>query len=358
MTRPLKTYLLILAIGSAALVTATGGAQAAAAKTGWLGITMQAVSESIADAMDLDDGSGVLVSSVVEDSPADEAGIQDGDIITAYDGQEIEDGGDLARLVGKTEPGKKVEITILRDGEQKRLKVEIGEREKDWPGIAAEKGKSFQWIPKGEGNDDDDVYFFGTPDDESHRINIKKMTGDHGYMGVSLQDLSEQLGEYFGVENGQGALVKEVFEDTPAAEAGLKAGDVIVKIDGQNVESPADLTEHLSDKDEGDEITLELVRNKTSQTVKLTLADAPDTFEWQGGEALNLRMPKLPKTPNMPKMWQYYHQTPSKEWRQKNAPFQDERMQDLRKEMDELRREMKELRRQLKRELGQTKDKS
>jgi len=207
MTRPLKIQsllfpILALALTAIALAGITGviHAQDDEVKVkvkkmdhGWLGITMQDIDAELAEALDLSEGAGVLVNSVIDDSPADKAGLADGDVIVTFAGKEIEDTGDLSRAVRKTQPGDEIEVEVLRDGERRIIAVTVGKRE---PQVNV-------WSNQDEG----DVFLYSTPGKMKgfkgwHTL----MLGEHGYLGVKMQDLNEQLGDYFGVTDGEGVL--------------------------------------------------------------------------------------------------------------------------------------------------------
>lgn len=134
-------------------------------------------------------------------------------------------------------------VVVDRDGKEMSFTVEIGERKG-----AMEWGGGSRWAP-----------------DSFHFFERFKGTG----IGVSMQSLTGDLGEYFGVPRGEGALITEVMKDTPAEKAGLKAGDVIVEVDNEKVSSPSDVSSIIRDKDRGDKVDLTIVRNKARQKVSL-----------------------------------------------------------------------------------------
>jgi len=224
------------------------------AKKGWLGVSIQDVDEDLKEALDLKSTEGVLVNEVMEDSPAEEAGIKKKDVIIKYKGKKVKDAGDLTTWVLETKPGEEVRIEIIRDGKKKKPKVIIGKQPKSYSLLY---GEDWDFTPGRQS------FYFG---------------GKRGYLGVVLEGLSEQLGEYFGVKDGEGALITEVEEDSPAEKAGLKAGDVIVKIDGEEIEDPGDVVEVVMDKEEGDKVKINVLRNKKKKTFTLEVAERESTF--------------------------------------------------------------------------------
>ncbi len=225
----------------------------------WLGIYTQTVDEDLTEAFDLDSDYGVIVKTVIDESPADKAGLKQGDIILEFNGNKLQSADDLTEYVHEEMPGDKVELIILRDGQRKNLDAELGSRSEN----------------------DSDNYYFWQSDKNAPNTYSKVIKNFHSsmtstYIGVSLQNLNQQLGEYFGVEDAKGVLVTEVMDDSPAKKAGLEAGDVIIGIDGDEVEDPSDVQEVIRAKEEGDEVTIAVLRNKAKQDFSLTIAKSPD----------------------------------------------------------------------------------
>jgi serine protease Do len=214
---------------------------ASAKDSGYLGVRLQRIDEGLAEALDLEPDSGVLVRQVEEDSPAQKAGLEPGDIVLRVDDKAVGQPSELSRRVRDLEPGDEVKLDIRRDGEAKTIAVTLGE---------AEMRRGHRW-----------------PD---IRVEELKLGKDHGFLGVMTQPLEGELGAYFGAENG-GALVSEVVEDSPAAKLGLKAGDVITRIDDEEIADPGDLRRVVGEHDEEVEVEVAWLRDKKEQTGKATL---------------------------------------------------------------------------------------
>lgn len=225
-----------------------------ASKKGWLGVSIQDVDEDLKEALELKSTEGVLVNEVVEDSPAEEAGIKKKDVIIKYKGKKVTDAGDLTTWVLETKPGEEVRLEVIRDGKKKKPKVIIGKLPKSYSLLY---GEDWDFTPGRQS------FYFG---------------GKRGYLGVVLEGLTEQLGDYFGVKDGGGALIFEVEEKSPAEKAGLKAGDVIVKIDGEEVEDPGDVVEVVTDKEEGDKVEVDVLRDKKKKTFTVEVAERESAF--------------------------------------------------------------------------------
>ena len=181
-------------------------------RRGWLGVRIQEVTDEIAESLGLEKARGALVASTTPGGPAEDAGIKAGDIILKFDGQDVPEMTDLPRIVAETEIGKEVTVTLWRNGETVTETVEIGELEK-----AEEQGLLDQ--------------------DPSVGVDNTKIDA----VGLILGPLTKQNREEFGVKsNIEGVLVVDVEDMSEAAEKRLRPGDVIVEINQQPVQSPAD----------------------------------------------------------------------------------------------------------------------
>ncbi len=234
----------------------------------WLGIYTQTVDKELKEAFNLGVDYGVIVKSVIPDSPADEAGLKQGDIILKFAGKKVRDADDLVESVSQHKAGDKIDIALIRDGDKKTLVAELDNRDDhDSYGKAYNNyNRALQWFDK------------NGPKTYSWRYQRDDSKYSDTYIGLSLQNLNSQLGEYFGVEDGRGALITEVIAESPAEKAGLKAGDVIVEIDGNKVEGPNDVQEAVQEADKGDEIEVAVLRDKAEKTFKLEVAEAPDNL--------------------------------------------------------------------------------
>ncbi len=172
---------------------------------GWLGVLIQPVTGDIAESFDLEDANGALVGDVTEDSPADKAGIRRGDIITALDGEPVDDPAALKNLVARKAVDSEIPITVVRDGREKTLTVKIGE-------LAAEKQA-------------------GKEDAE---------TGSGIALGIEIQELTPDIAAQLGYTDEKGVVVAGVKPGSPAAKANLKRGDLIKEINQNPVTSVTD----------------------------------------------------------------------------------------------------------------------
>jgi len=243
----------------------------------YLGIEPQDVTKENFGKFGLREVRGVAVEKVVENSPAAQAGLQSGDVIIKFDGEEITSVRKLTRLISEIAPDHQVKLTVLRSGDERDFTATMGKREtpaflngnlkmENLPN--AQTFPKFPEMPKmpnvevlppnGNGafvwKDGDQTGFY---------------FGANRQIGVSVSSLSKQLGEYFGVAEGKGLLVNNVRENSPAAKAGLKAGDVIVEVEGKEIKNNVDLIRAVNEKKEGD-VQLTIIRERNRQTISVT----------------------------------------------------------------------------------------
>lgn len=210
----------------------------------YLGVYIREVSDDDVERLDLREERGALVTDVPDEGPAAEAGLQADDVIVSWNGARVESAAQLRRLVGETPAGRSVDLGYVRDGDQRAAAIELADR----------SSTVTRWSPRGHGN--------------------FQMFMRGGRLGVSVQNLGDQLGEYFGADDG-GVLVASVREDSPAADAGLRAGDVILRVDDENVEDPRDLAGTIGRSDAG-EIELRILRDRQERTIRATLPERPE----------------------------------------------------------------------------------
>lgn len=208
---------------------------------GMLGINIQNVTEDTAKALDLKDRSGILVSNVKAGGSADKAGIKRGDIITAINGEKLEDSNVLRNKVAGTAPGTEIKLTVLRDGKEMELTAKLDEfnpEDAQTPGGGKEG-------PDGPG-----------PQNQG------------GKLGLGLEPVTPQVAKQLGLDSAEGLVITEVDPNGPAAEAGLARGDVILEINRKSVSSVADVRSALEGS--GGKPVL-LLMNRRGQTVYVTV---------------------------------------------------------------------------------------
>jgi serine protease Do len=217
----------------------------------YLGIGVVEVTEEHAKALGLKEPQGVEVTSVTEDAPAFKAGIRQGDVILEYNGQRVEGGEQFVRMVQETPAGHKAAMQVWRNGTTQSLTATIGSRQ-PFPFIVS--NAPFPPFPPQP----------PVMPDTPHDMFSWRSTA----LGVETEGLNSQLAEFFGVK--EGVLVRAVTKGSAAETAGLKAGDVITKIDGQAVSSPRNITPFLQKS--GKNVTLTVVRNHKELTLNVKLS--------------------------------------------------------------------------------------
>lgn len=268
----------------------------------YLGVQTQEVTKENFSKFGLKDVRGVAVEKVADDSPAKQAGLQDGDVIVKFNGEEVTGFRKLSRLISETSPDHQARLTILRGGSERDITVTMGKR----PTPTFEMGNFEMTVPKVlervqtapgfriEGFPEGGVgdVFTWNGDKEGTFV-----FGSTRQIGVGVSSLTKQLGDYFGVADGKGILINNVNENSPAAKAGLKAGDVIIEIEGKPVANTMDLIRGISEKKEG-EVSLTILRNKNRQTVKVTpekMKEGELPFKVFGQPNGAVRVPAMPK---------------------------------------------------------------
>jgi S1-C subfamily serine protease len=207
------------------------------------------------------DASGVLIESVEDNTPAKRAGLQKGDVVVEFDGERTRSARQFTRLVRETPPGRTVKMTILRGGSRQMVDItpEVRDITRRFPDVSADVDRALRAFPR-DFNFDFDIQRF-----------TEGSFGSSRRLGVAVSPMSDQLATYFGVK--EGVLISEVYENTPAATAGLKAGDVVTAANGRNVMSVADLTREVRDTQPGGTIDLRVTRDRKELALKVTLPE-------------------------------------------------------------------------------------
>ncbi len=208
---------------------------------GWLGVTIQNVDRNLAESFGLDRPRGALVSQLAPGGPAAAAGLEPGDVILEFDGEEILTSGDLPHVVGLIAPGTEVEVVLIRDREERRIDVEVG-------GL----------------NADDDIA-------GAYRGDEAEDEAGGGRLGIVVEEVPDEMLDRFELEGG--VLVRGVQPDSPADRAGLQQGDVITAVGSTPVRSVEALLSAVRDLDAGASVPLRLMRRGQPLFIGLRLED-------------------------------------------------------------------------------------
>lgn len=231
---------------------------------GYLGIVCSDVDNNRAAALKLKEAMGAEVITVDRDAPAAKVGLRPHDVILQMNGQTVAGEEQLRRMLRETPAGRTVTLLISRDGRQQTISVQLADRATIEQNAWAQR----MALPS---PDDDDVYSLEGPSGTSFGTGsgfFGSFSLEPPSVGVELDVLGSQLADYFGVKDGQGLLVKRVAENSPASRAGLKAGDVITKANGQTMATVSEWMKMIH-ANRGKQVQITLVRNHKEQTVTL-----------------------------------------------------------------------------------------
>ncbi|MCH9031883.1 MAG: PDZ domain-containing protein [candidate division Zixibacteria bacterium] len=360
----------------------------------WLGVSIDKLDDDVAGRLGIEGTHGIEVDRVVDDSPADKAGVRDGDVILKFNGDKVFTVNQLIEMVRSQSPGDDFSILINRDGDEKTLSGELTQTQIRAPRAPRADFRRDRADYKRELNDfrkkarkertrkhyraDKRKHskergnwrsFAGLGDSESNLGNSYSLFSSV-YIGVKLQKVSGQLAEYFGLDDRDGALITEVMEDTPAEKAGLKAGDVITSAGGDEVESVGDIQEIISEQDEGETVDITVIRNKSERIFQVEVAERDESFGFLGGEGrafsfnfdddspviaaprighpkkfigklFNKVTPLLGLGENA--RWKSEFERELRELRRELKELDEERSADLRRELEELKKAIQEL---------------
>ncbi|TET72324.1 MAG: PDZ domain-containing protein [Candidatus Aminicenantes bacterium] len=241
---------------------------------GWLGVSIEENEEG-----------KVGIIAIEKESPAELAKLKEGDIVLKIEREEVASTKMLAKEIRKRKPGKTITLKIERNGKEIDVKVKLGEYSEKYVRIELEskfprlffapkppkppvvpKLPELRKLPKPPEPPEPKIFSWGL----EHRK----------YIGIYLEEINRELSEYFGVKEGRGLLVAKITKDSPAEKAGLKVGDVIIKADGIRTERARDLTRVIQDKEKGERIKLELLRNKKVRSVEVEIEEERSGFSY------------------------------------------------------------------------------
>ncbi len=225
---------------------------------GWLGVNITENEEG-----------NVEIVQVEKDSPAEIAKLKEGDVILEIEGEKLTDSKMLVDEIRKRKPGDSITLKIQREGKEQKVKVKLGlYTEKD---IRRELSLKFPRLFPGKPLKVPQPPRKLQPGERFFQEFFPRLYETHKFIGVYLEELNQELSEFFGVKEGTGLLVSRVEKDSPADKAGLKVGDVIVKVDGEPIDKISALSGVIQKKNKGDQIEIEFLRNKKNMTVKVEI---------------------------------------------------------------------------------------
>jgi serine protease Do len=198
---------------------------------GWLGVGIQEVTPALAKSFDLKEKKGALVSQVYKDSPAEKAGIEQGDIIVQYDGKVVADSKDLPRMVASTPVGKSVTVKLLRNGKPVERDVKVGEMEEKQEMAKAPAQKS---------------------------------------LGITVQNITPEIARGLGLKKDTGVVITRVEPGSPASEAGLESGDVVLEVNRAPVKDAGDFVKKVEKARDQNNVLLFIQRGQNNLFAAVT----------------------------------------------------------------------------------------
>jgi S1-C subfamily serine protease len=238
----------------------------------WLGVETHEVSADKFKELKLPAERGALLGKIIPDSPAAKAGLKENDVVTEINGQRVEGAAQFHRMIHEIPSGRTIQLTVWRDGHSQTISATLGKSEEHRRNFLQAAPGTFAFrMP-------DMPEVAEIPDMPSMDLNREFTIGGQPRLGIDAEDLSGQLGNFFGAPEGEGILVRDVNSGSAAEKAGLKAGDVITSLNGDRIRSVGDLREKLSAKRDDKDRTVKLgvLRNKAEISLSVELP-APAT---------------------------------------------------------------------------------
>ena len=269
----------------------------------YLGVFLEEVTAERVKELGLSEERGAIVMKVVEGGPADKAGLKENDVVVSFNGRRVDSVRELQRLLSETPAERAISIEVIRGGSHQTLNATLSKRSQEFrllrPELAdkeammraeEEMKRSYESLKSDQDKDAArraEQEFKRSV--ESFRIDQERLRafppdfgnfafvapGQYSFfsgsrLGISVESLTDQLAEFFGVKDGPGVLVSQVDENSAAAKAGLKAGDVIIAIDNERVDGVNSLVKTLSKKEAGS-VAVKILRNRVEQTINVTI---------------------------------------------------------------------------------------
>ena len=306
---------------------------------GHIGVSIRDVDKADIEREKLAGALGAVIEEVRSGSPAEKAGLKSGDVVIEYDGDRVRSARQLTRLVSESPEGRTVKAAVMRAG--KRVDVEITPDTGSAFQFSDRLGRDFESLGR-------DLRLKIQPElDALRNLHVEPPLAFEfsgrlmaGRLGVSAQDLTPQLADYFGVK--EGVLVSAVTVDSVAAKAGLKAGDVIVAVDGKEVTAVSKLRRALAgDKEEKEarKATLTIVRDKREQTVAVELEPPEPVSPRRVTEMVGPDPEEMQELATEAQAHAKEYEVQAQEWQKEQKEFQKEQ-KNLQEELWQLQEEL------------------
>jgi serine protease Do len=220
---------------------------------------------------------------VDQDAPAGKAGLKEQDVILTLNGNDVQSVEQLRRMIRETPPGRVVTLGISRNGQAMTIKVELGDRKKNYSYNYGSDGKEYKF----------NMPVMPTmpvlPDLPEMPVSIV-VVHSSARSGLMVENLTPQLGDFFGAKNGEGVLVRSVEKGSRADKAGFHAGDVIVKINGEPIHDSGDFSQALRSRKDNT-ASISVIRDKKEQTISITLPERKQSDLFR--ESTDIELPEI-----------------------------------------------------------------
>lgn len=237
------------------------------ATTSYLGVDIADVTTERLSTLKLKEEKGAEITMVDQDAPAGKAGLKEHDVILSVNGTPVESAAQLRRMIHETPSGRVITLGLSREGQPMTVKVQLGDRHKEFT-MVGPKSKDFHFeMP--------DVQVM--PEIDIPSINMVVVTSS-ARSGLTVENITPQLGEFFGVKNGNGVLVRSVEKGSRAEKAGFHAGDIIVKVNDQAIHDTSDFTHAVRSRN-GNAVSVGVMRDRKEQNLNLTLPERKESSD-------------------------------------------------------------------------------
>ncbi len=264
----------------------SGAGESHRTSPGYIGIEMRDVSEDQLGELKLKDARGAEITNLDHDGPACKAGMRMHDVIVQMNGQVIEGEDQLRKMLRETPVGRTVSFVVSRDGQTQTMTMTTADRRtvglQAWEQHYSVPAPGPSGVVRGNSFLDSSKPVNATPQKE-HKdlLGTETIVLSSSFTGAKLEVMGRQLAEFFGATEGAGLLVRSVDDNSPADEAGLKAGDVVVKINSISVANGTDWTKTVHDN-KGKPVPVVVLRDKHEQTLTLTPDGKKRSSLWTG----------------------------------------------------------------------------
>ena len=328
----------------------------------YLGVDTRDITPDRVPALRLKDERGVEVTMVDQDAPAGKAGLKEHDVILTMNGSDVQSVEQLRRMIRETPPGRVVTLGVSRNGEAMTIKVELADRRQSYAHNFGPDTKQFKFnmpvMPAMPSLPDMDL-----------PVSIV-VVHSSARSGLMVENLTPQLGDFFGAKNGQGVLVRSVEKGSRADKAGFRAGDVIVKINGEPIHDSGDFRHALRSRKDNT-ASISVIRDRKEQTITITLPERKESDLFR--ESLDVEIPEIDAKTR--EEWsqlqaEMAHLRPEMEEAinrglnqarpeiERQTREAQRRALDLKRQMRDLQRQMRDHQREIERELRQGLDSS